>query len=426
MDYMSTIYALPGQPGVYEERGLENPNLSLTDPAAWADIFGDWAALSGEAINYRTALALPAVLQAVQLIAGDVAKLPLYVYRVEGEQRTLARDHPLFPVLSRRPNDDQHAFRFWKRMMLHALLWGHAYARIVYGDRLQLKTIAPDRCTPIIAGGRKWYEVTETADPEYLRPEAVLHIANLEWSDDRQLLTLQLARDALGIGRAESRFTSSFFRNGVKSGGIIEIPRNWKDDTVERFIQQVQAKYGSAENAFKFLPLRDGAKYHATSMSSKDAQLVELKTAAVHDVARIFNIPPRLLGLAASSTYKSREEEMRAYFDGALSHWCCEIAGEVDLKLLNPASYKFEVAYDQSRLIEADVATKYQVGAVGIQNKFVLPNEVRQTIGLNPIPGGDSFEKPQPPPVAAEPPQPDEESEENNNGQGRRLRGSVL
>ena len=77
-------------------RSMENPNTPLSDPDEWLiDTLGGGPTSSGLRVNTKTAMTYAAVWRAVNLIARDVAKVPLLTYeRRRGGGRERAVDHP--------------------------------------------------------------------------------------------------------------------------------------------------------------------------------------------------------------------------------------------------------------------------------------------------------------------------------------------
>ncbi len=74
----------------------------------------------------RQALSIPAVYQAVSMISGDVAKLPMGVWRRQADGgRSLLRTHHAFRYVNLvgMANAQINAFKFWRRLLISALLW---------------------------------------------------------------------------------------------------------------------------------------------------------------------------------------------------------------------------------------------------------------------------------------------------------------
>src|SRR5579884_716969 len=82
-------------------RSLENPSTPLSAPDDWLfDSLGSFRASSGINVNRETALTLDCYWRCVSLISGDVAKLPLHVYRrKKGGGKVEDEEHPAFRLV---------------------------------------------------------------------------------------------------------------------------------------------------------------------------------------------------------------------------------------------------------------------------------------------------------------------------------------
>ena len=165
-------------------RSLENPRLSLKDPATWDAVLSGYESATGLKISAEKMLGIPAVWQAVTMISGDVAKLPLAPYRrdVDNEAlRQIDRQHAAYRLVRRRPNREQSAFRMWQTALVHKLIWNNAYIyldRDLAGRPRELINLLPDRTAPERIKGELVF-VTETTKPDgapWLRPLRVLYV----------------------------------------------------------------------------------------------------------------------------------------------------------------------------------------------------------------------------------------------------------
>src|SRR3989304_4451714 len=84
----------------------------------------------------------------IRVLAEAIAYLPLQIFEwINGEDRQLARSHPLYEKLAHQPNDWQTSFEWREMMMGHALLRPAAYNRILFspdGEIDQLIPLHPD------------------------------------------------------------------------------------------------------------------------------------------------------------------------------------------------------------------------------------------------------------------------------------------
>ena len=207
---------------VLEERGpLDRPNVPLTDALLFGDTFGaGYKSASGVSVTPTTALSYAPVWQAMSMISGDVARLPLMVFRRrwagDTEYFDAQPDHALSYQLGVAPNDEETAVDFWSRAMVHALMWQSAY---IWHDLLGsggLYTLLPDRTMPARTSRGELYYVSEIGGKLVPIPaELILHVRGLtiDGMADCELVTS--ARNSWGNGLAMQQFQSKFFANEI-------------------------------------------------------------------------------------------------------------------------------------------------------------------------------------------------------------------
>ena len=150
-----------------ETRALENPNIPLGSPLVWNEVFGDASTEAGEAVSPRRALSYSPVWQAVNLISGDVSKLPLNVYKRRPDLGERGREidtlHPAHKLIRHKANPAMAAYKFWRRMMTHLLIWNNSYCLIDYknGQPAGLLPLLPDRTMPQIQDDGSIVFITE-------------------------------------------------------------------------------------------------------------------------------------------------------------------------------------------------------------------------------------------------------------------------
>ena len=377
-------------------RALENPNIPLGSPEVFQQVFGEWRTDSGETITAQRALNFAPVWQAVSLISGDVAKLPLNVYQRRtdlGERgRERADSHPAQRLIRHQANEQMSAHKFWRRLMIQALLWSNSYALIdrdpVSGIPLGLYPLLPDRTAPELQRDGSMLYVTEAGGRlTGYRASDVLHIENMSITGEADCELVLKARNSFALGLAAERFASKFYKNGARIGGILEVPVGMTKQASDNLEQGFRKTYDGADQAFKTIVLRDGARFHAAQQSPQESQMIEARVEQVRDVARWYNLPPHKLGDDARTSYASLEQENRSYLDSCLSSWLAIIAAECWMKLLASPEKQANTHYvehNTAALIAADIKTQYEIANIGIQSGILSPNEFRATQNLNP------------------------------------------
>jgi HK97 family phage portal protein len=390
---------------------LENPAVSLNDPSTWAALGAGQPTAAGQAVSHRSSMSCAAVFQCVSIISGDAAGVRRHVYTNtrDGESQIDYR-HPVEPIIAVRPNPETPAYRFWRRLMAHALIWGNGYAYIRRrgrspADRVEeIINLLPDRTTPQCDGRGELYYMTEVVGKdgvprlEPLLPHEVLHIHGLSFDNHQGLDLILAARNAIGLALAAENFNSKFFKHGMNAGGVLELPTSMTVKAADNLEQGFRKRLGE-DQWFRTVILRDGAKFHQTTVNAEQSQMHELRDDQVREVARFFNLPPRKLGLADSLSYNSSEQDQLQYLTGALWHWLCEIEGECGLKLLAEREYLEQtrtIEHDTDDIAQPDTKTLEEILAIRRTNNIISPNEWRLKIGMpkRTDEGGDSFDNP--------------------------------
>lgn len=369
---------------------------SINDPRGWEIMGLINTSEAGESVTYQSTLSVPAVWQAVGMIAGDVSKLPLEVYRRRGNDREPDKQHPARWII--RPdcwaNEDLSALLLWRRMMSHALLWPRAYVwidRDESGRPIGLYNLLPDR-TEIKKSEGKYVVVTQIDNKYFgLSPRDVIMVENIGIDQAEAFGPLVAARNTIGLALAKRKFTGRFYSNGCHAGGIMQVPPGASDKAIKKVQESLEKQRAGGDESFRALVLRDGFRWHQTTIDPDKAQASQTEEAAVRDVARFYRMSPSRLGVKESISYNSEEAARRAYHDETLSYWLTQIKTECTLKLLTQTQYDRDshfIDYNIHALNWADTATVISVGVQGVMNGIFSRDEVRRWFNMGPIPQG--------------------------------------
>lgn len=370
---------------------LEDPSISLDDPATWDALIGGRRSQSGQKVTHARALTIPPVWQAVSMISGDLAGMPFEPFKRQPElgdsAKTVDKAHLAFRVVRRQANREKSAFEFWRTLFAHALLWQNGYAYLSFhpitGELLEAINLLPDRTAPERRDGKLWY-VTEYScidgGPPRLKAIPawqVLHLKGLCIDGLKGSDLVEAMVDTFGLALASRGFQSKFFAHGAKMSGVLMLPSDMDKqarDTVEEGFRQFTER---EENWFKVAILRDGAKFASTSVTPQDSQAVETDENNARNVARAFNMQPSRLGVRDASSYNSKAEDNQNYLDTTLSPWMSGIAGECYIKLLTPQqkrddSHFFE--HNTRSLLRMNAYQRHQIYEIGNRIGMYSPN----------------------------------------------------
>ena len=309
---------------------------------------------SGASVSVASAMKNTTVLRCVSLISGSIGMLPLRLQR--RSDKTVARDHPLFRVLHRRPNPWQTAFEFKMLQQQRALQYGDAYARIVWsrGRVLQLIPLDPARTT--VTQQPDWtlrYTFTRAdGGTVELSQTEVFHLRNgLSEDGIRGLSAVRQAAEAIGLASQAERAAARLFRNGMIVGGVLKHPNRLSPEAYERLRASMNDDSG-AENAHRWKILEEGMALETASQSGRDSQAVENRNLQIAEISRAFGGVPRPLLVMDDTSWGSG----------------IDVLGQLFVRYsLNPWFQAWEQAIERDLLGEADAEAyeaKFNAGAL--------------------------------------------------------------
>lgn len=379
----------------------------VTDRAAGSGYrfpFGQSSA--GKTVNERTAMQMTAVYSAVRILAESIASLPLHVYRRgENGDRTRAEDLNLFYLLHDKPNPEMTSFIFREAMMCHLLLFGNCYSQILRngrGEVAALYPLLPNKMTvERDEKGQLFYRyIRNDSEPPtmegnevILMPHEVLHIPGLGFDGLVGYSPISMTKNAIGLALAAEEYGSRFFANGAAPAGVLEHPGVIKD--VSKLRESWNETFGGTRNAGKVAILEEGLHFNPISMSPQDSQLLETRQYQLTEIARIFRIPPHMLADLSKATFSNIEHESLEFVKYTLTPWICRWESCLTNALLSREEQKkYEIRFNVDGLLRGDYKSRMEGYAVGINNGFMCPNDVRRLEGFDLIPeekGGNNF-----------------------------------
>ena len=361
---------------------------------------------SGKNVNERSAMQMTAVYACVRILSEAVAGLPLHLYRYNSEGgKEKAMDHPLYGLLHDEPNPEMTSFVFRETLMTHLLLWGNAYAQIIRngkGEILALYPLMPNRMqVDRNEKGQLVYTYTRSKDdanakdcsPVVLRPDDVLHIPGLGFDGLVGYSPIAMAKNAIGMAIACEEFGAKFFANGASPSGVLEHPGILKDPDKVR--NSWNAAYGGSSNAHKVAVLEEGMKYTPISISPNEAQFLETRKFQINEIARIFRVPPHMVGDLDKSSFSNIEQQSLEFVKYTLDPWVIRWEQSLSRALFSKDEkrtlfFKFNV----EGLLRGDYQSRMNGYAVGRQNGWMSANDIRELENLDRIPaeaGGDLY-----------------------------------
>ncbi len=366
-------------------------------------LFGTDKTASKVRIDAFTSLTISSVWQAVNVIAGGVAQLPLITYeRDQNGNRDRATKHSVYQLLKRRPNRFMTALQFKMTLQSHVLLWGNAYAHIqrdVMGNPIAMYPLLPHLTRPVVdERGNLTYE-TQIGPEGYrkfkvIKAQDVLHLRGLGFDGLQGYSVVSMARESFGLAKAAERHGATYFGNYATPQGILKVPGPRPTNEQMAQTKADWKKLNSGDNEHDVAVLYGGMEFTPMSMSNKDSQFLESRQFNRSEVASWFNLPPHKVGDLSRATFSNIEEQNSDYLNTSLMFWLCVWQEECGDKLLSDKEKEEESHYmefNTAALLRGNTKSRYESYAIGVTNGWVSRNEVRQKENLNRVDGLDEF-----------------------------------
>lgn len=409
---------------VVERRTMEDTTVPISSSTILDWLSGGTKTASGKRISPSIALTMIAVYRSVAILAGTGASLPLKTLTKK------TRDH-VDSELFDNPHPDLTLFEIIELVIAHLALWGNAYLikrRDGLNRVVELWPLMPDRVTPgrvkpskALPSGKYFIVNTSERDPSgmlsegkteeqvMLTPEDILHVPGLGYDGVRGLSPIAMAREAIAAGLSTEEFANRLWSNGAMVGGVLQTKQKLDAKQAEMLKKRINDKLTGVDQAHSIAVLDAGAEFHQVALPPQDAQFVDTRRFQVAEVARLFGIPPHLLGETDRTTSWGTGIENQntgfviytlrpGYLDRIEARFSKELLATTDM-----------VEFDVTGLLRGDHKTRAAFYQTMMNIKAMTIDEVRERESLPPMtPAQKQEAKPEPAPKAPPAKQEDE------------------
>lgn len=345
-------------------------------------------------LSYRDALQIAAASAAGRAISETLGSLPLHLYRRRpGGGKELARDHRLFQTLSVQPHDHYTAVEMWEQCIQSLLFRGNWLATYEVDARLNVVRLNPipwERVTVDIDrdSGIKTFQWNTDNGKKVTKPDSeVLHIPGNAYDGVRGYGLLSTASEALGVSRRVSTYIENHFANRLPPIAVsfaTPIQPKARDEWFH-FIKKTFIG-GRAP----FMVLDNGGKIEHINMKASDLQLVEIMDLATRQIARIFRVPPHVIGDLKQATFSNIEHQGQDFVTMSLMPWARRIESRLEAVLLGIRERtQYSIRFNFDALLRGDSAARGEYYSKLFQTGGITANEIRDHEGRNPVEGGD-------------------------------------
>lgn len=131
-------------------------------------------------------------------------------------------------------------------------------------------------------------------------------------------------------------------------------------------------------------------KYTPISISPEQAQFLETRKFQINEIARIFRVPPHMVGDLEKSSFSNIEQQSLEFVKYTLDPWVSRWEQSMARSLLTPEEKKqYFVKFNVDGLLRGDYQSRMSGYAVGRQNGWLSSNDIREMENMNLIPEED-------------------------------------
>jgi HK97 family phage portal protein len=349
---------------------------------------------------------LSVVTACTELIAGTLSSLPAYVFRRLPNGREEAPDHPVSRLILR-PNSRQ-TWPDWLGMtMKQVLLWGNALSIIERdgeGNAIALIPIPWQNCqVQLLQNGRLCFDVLSMVLPwggsgaprRLFEDEVFLLKAS---SDDSYLgrSVLSRAPSVLAAAQGAQQFATSLWENQAAPSGSIRHAGRLNPEAKQFLAERIRERYQGAQNAGRVLILDEGMEWQPISATAEDSELTDARRYSGEELARLFHVPPQLIGENQFGSFSNVETAGRFFATFCLAPWAKRVEAELQRSVFLPGD-DHHLMIDLGGLQRGDEQARWAAAAIARQYDILSVDEIRAEFGWNPaattprepIPGGN-------------------------------------
>lgn len=393
-------------------RGFEAPatrsSAAVPSYAGLIPPLGSVQSASGQLISQSTAMSVSAVYRAIYVRAHDIARCTPSVFSeaTDGTRTKLGvKDHALARLMVR-PNRVQTWFEWVRDMWVAYLLRGNAYAAILRdrrGNPTELIYINPDAVMVLEASDGSWYynvnrlglfQIAVLRDfPVAIPAEDMLHIRSIAFNMLVAASTIGLARDSIGLAMAQNLQASRFVNNGARPSGVLQTDKKLSKETADRLKASWEQYQSGLQNSGRTAVLEEGLKWEKLQLTAVDLEFIAQQEFSVQDIARYWGVPTRKLMLPDTTRGSTIIQEDQSYVNETVAP-DLEMFEQRLVRTFDMDEEGLGVDMDESPLLRADPATRYNLGRIGKLSGLITTNEWRRGERLPPDPNGNALMQP--------------------------------
>ena len=359
-------------------------NLDVSDMTSW----------SGSAVNQQNSLQIGAVYACVRLLSDTISALPTDTYIRRNGDRVPYRPRPAWVQEPDGPGSSR--IDYFQQVVVSMLLSHGAVVQILRngnGEVVALVPLDPTRVDERRNQETRAREFVVDGGRNVLSSDDVLYITEMRRPGSlKGVSRVDEVKQTLGLAKALDEFAARYFSNGANTGGIIEFPGNLTQEQAKDLADAFEAGHRGLRKAHRPSVLSGGAKFEKIGADGEQAQMIQSRQFAVEEIARIFRVPPHMIGslMPGAASYASVEQNAIQFVRYSLLPIVSKIE-EAHSRILPGDVF---VRMNMDGLLRGDSATQAQIFSTALQAGYMSVNDIRRLMDMRPVDGGDAVRVP--------------------------------
>lgn len=373
-----------------ERRDTTTSLRDLTRLPGWAP-----TSAAGVVVSRERALRLAAFASCVRVISEDVAALPWHLHRrlsPRGKERAV--EHPVYSLAHDLPNPELTSFELRENIVGHLITWGWAYCEIEFdgaGRRRALWPLRPDRMEQTLTeDNERLFVYTLPSGQRLALPRWRVWVVR-GWSLEAWAANslIDVGREAIGLGVAAEDYGARFYANDSRPGGILKSSKGLRPDAAANLKRSWEEAFGGLSNRHRVAVLEDGIEWQQIGIAPENAQFLETRKYQRSEIAGLMRVPPHKIGDLERATFSNIEQQEISYANDVLLPMCARLDQSANRDLLSASERKtYFLEHFLAARLRGELKARYEAYAIGLGNRFLCPDDVREAENMNPLPDG--------------------------------------
>lgn len=338
----------------------------------------------GDVLSRAAVLGIPTVQACISMIADTISMLPVKMYeRADGEIREVRDDKRLF-LLNNDTGDTLNATEMKKAWVYDYFLGKGAYTYIerdIYAVPRAIRYVEESRVTVNVSDIRAVSkDYTLSVDGKLYAKSDFIKILRNSKGYGSGISVIAENPEIFAVYYNTMLFEKSLVKKGGVKKGFFTSQKQQTETAMARVKEAYARMYSNSQDAAdSILVLNEGMDFKEASATSVEMQLNENKVTNAGEICKIFGMPQEMLSGRAS-------EQVRTLFvSGAIMPVIniIEAALDSDFLLEREKSARY-YAFDTKEITRGNMLERYRAYEIGLKNRFIMLDEVREQEDLKP------------------------------------------